>query len=273
MPRPAARVRYDNTDRVVIVTGGSSGIGQAIAEAFVESSAQVICADVNPPPEVLADRVTYVRCDISREEECRDAIELAVQRFGGVDVLVNNAAIQPVESYRPIDELPMDVWHRMVAVNLTGYTLMAKYAIARMRRQGSGVVVNLSSGQAHRTAREVGVYGPIKSANIMQARQWAIEYAREGIRVVSVSPGAIDTPLVRASLEAQGGAGPLANRHPIGRIGKPEEVSAAVLWLSSDDASFITGTDLEVDGGLGAFGAFADPYPMSSSEGDRSGAN
>jgi NAD(P)-dependent dehydrogenase (short-subunit alcohol dehydrogenase family) len=125
------------------------------------------------------------------------------------------------------------------------------------------VVVNIASGQAHRTAREVGVYGPIKSANVMQARQWGVEYARDGIRVVSISPGAIDTPMVRASLEAQGGSEALANRHPLGRIGQPAEIAAAVLWLSSADASFITATDLEVDGGLGAFGAFADPYPIA----------
>ena len=132
-----------------------------------------------------------------------------------------------------------------------------------MKRQNHGVVCNISSGQAHRTARQVGVYGPIKAANIMQTRQWAVEYARVGVRVVSVSPGAIDTPMVRASLDAQGGEAALANRHPIGRIGKPQEVANAVLWLCSDDASFVTGTDLEVDGGLGAFGAFADPYPES----------
>jgi NAD(P)-dependent dehydrogenase (short-subunit alcohol dehydrogenase family) len=176
-------------------------------------------------------------------------------------VLVNNAAIQPKDSYLPLDELTEAVWQRMVEVNLGGYHRMAKHALAVMKAQGSGVVINVASGQGHRTAREVGIYGPLKAANIMQARQWAVEYARHGIRVVSVSPGAIDTPLVRASLEAQGGVEALANRHPIGRIGRPEEVAAAVLWLASDAASFITGTDLEVDGGLGAFGAFAEPYP------------
>jgi NAD(P)-dependent dehydrogenase (short-subunit alcohol dehydrogenase family) len=98
----------------------------------------------------------------------------------------------------------------------------------------------------------------------MQAAQWGVEYARQGIRVVSVSPGAIDTPMVRATLAQQGGGEELANRHPLGRIGRPEEVAAAVLWLSSADASFITATDVEVDGGLGAFGAFADPYPRST---------
>ncbi len=185
------------------------------------------------------------------------------EQYGAVDVLVNNAAIQPQASYRSIDELPREVWDRMLAVNFSGYMLMAKYVLPQMRLQRSGVIVNMASGQAHRTARQVGAYGPIKSANVMQARQWGVEYAREGIRVVSVSPGAIDTPMVRASLESQGGGAALANRHPLGRIGKAEEVAAAVLWLSSSDASFVTGTDLEVDGGLGALGAFADPYPMS----------
>jgi NAD(P)-dependent dehydrogenase (short-subunit alcohol dehydrogenase family) len=152
---------------------------------------------------------------------------------------------------------------RMLGINFLGYTWMAKYALRAMKQQGSGVVVNIASGQAHRTTRGVPIYGPIKAANILQAMQWGVEYARDGIRVVSVSPGAIDTPLVRATLEAQGGERELANRHPLGRIGQPQEVANAVLWLSSQDASFITGTDLAVDGGLGAFGSFADPYELS----------
>lgn len=163
-------------------------------------------------------------------------------------------------SYCPIDELDDAVIEKMTSINLLGYLRMARLVLPIMVEQGSGVIVNLASGQAHRTAREVGVYGPIKSANVMQARQWAVEYARKGVRVVSVSPGAIDTAMVRASLEEQGGAEALANRHPLGRIGKPEEVANAVLWLTSGDAEFVTGTDLEVDGGLGAFAAFAEPY-------------
>ena len=137
---------------------------------------------------------------------------------------------------------------------------MAQHTLPQMKEQGSGVVVNIASEQGHRTTRGVSVYGPLKAANILQARQWAVEYARNGVRVVSVSPGAIYTPLVDASLEAQGGEAELANRHPLGRIGKPEEVANAVLFLSSDAASFVTATDLRVDGGLGGLGSFADPY-------------
>lgn len=257
--RPKASVQYVNTGRVVIVTGGSGGIGEAIVGAFAESGASVVCADVREP-SASHDRVHFMRCDTSDEEDCKRVAEDTVSRWGAIDVLVNNAAIQPAESYRPIDQLPSEVWHRMLSVNLSGYNFMAKHAVRPMLRQRAGVVVNVASGQAHRTARQVGAYGPIKAGNVMQTRQWGVEYAREGIRVVSVSPGAIDTPLVRASLEAQGGGEALANRHPLGRIGQPEEVASAVLWLCSDDASFVTATDLEVDGGLGAFGAFADPY-------------
>jgi NAD(P)-dependent dehydrogenase (short-subunit alcohol dehydrogenase family) len=256
-------VTYDNAGRVVIVTGGCSGIGRAIVDAFAASGAHVICGDVNEPAASdLPAAVTFLRCDVSSEHDCRRLAEFAVSRFGGLDVLVNNAAIQPPASYHPLHQLPAEVWQEMVSINFGGYHFMAKHALLQMSAQQSGVVVNISSGQAHRTARQVAVYGPIKAANIMQARQWAVEYARDGIRVVSVSPGAIDTPLVRASLEQQGGATALANRHPVGRIGKPDEVAAAVMWLTSDDASFVTGTDLEVDGGLGALGSFADPYPM-----------
>ena len=263
--RPQGTVRYDNRGRVVIVTGGAGGIGRAICRAYVDSGARVVCADVDDSGKNLPAEVESYRCDTSSETDCQRTVAQTVEAYGGVDVLVNNAAIQPPDSYQPIDQLPSEIWNQMVAINFSGYTLMAKHALRVMKRQGSGVVVNIASGQAHRTAREVGTYGPIKAGNVMQARQWGIEYARDGIRVVSVSPGAIDTPMVRASLEAQGGAAALANRHPVGRIGKPDEVAHAVLWLASADASFITATDLEVDGGLGAFGAFADPYPMPES--------
>ncbi|MEO1985003.1 MAG: SDR family oxidoreductase [Fuerstiella sp.] len=261
--RPSGRVTFDNTGRVVIVTGGCSGIGRAICESFATSGATVVCADVDTiGGRQLPEGIEFRQCDTSRTDDCASVVGWTVERFGGLDVLVNNAAIQPKDSYRPIHEVPVDVWDGVIGVNLSGYTFMAMSALPHMRQQHSGVVVNISSGQGHRTARQVGTYGPIKAANIMQARQWAVEYARDGIRVVSVSPGAIDTPLVRASLEQQGGGAALANRHPIGRIGRPEEVANAVLWLSGPDASFVTGTDLEVDGGLGALGAFADPYPM-----------
>lgn len=264
--RPQGTVRYDHSGRVVLVTGGSNGIGLAICRGFSQAQAQVVCADITAYPDLEDHNVVFVQTDVSREADCKRAVQAATERFGALDVLVNNAAIQPASSYVRVEDLQMDDYQRMLSINFSGYTFMAMHALRVMRDQHSGVVVNIASGQAHRTTRGVPVYGPIKAANILQAMQWGVEYAREGIRVVSVSPGAIDTPLVRATLEAQGGERELSNRHPLGRIGKPEEIASAVLWLSSQDASFITGTDLAVDGGLGAFGAFADPYTLPNEE-------
>ncbi len=263
--RPSGQVSYDNRARVVLVSGGASGIGLEICHQFALSGAHVLCLDLAPQAASdLPAGVEFFQGDTSREVDCQAAVEQAVTLWSGLDVLVNNAAIQPQASYVPLDQVSSELWQRMVDVNLSGYLFLAKHAARVMLAQRSGVIINMASGQAHRTARQVPCYGPLKAANVLQSMQWGIEYARSGIRVVSVSPGAIDTPLVRASLEAQGGAAELANRHPLGRIGRVSEVAEAVLWLSSSAASFITATDLAVDGGLGAFGAFADPYPLAS---------
>ena len=260
MTRPAGKVSFDNSNRVMIVTGGSSGIGFAIGKAFAESGGKVYAFDIQSPPE--NDFLNFVQTDVSTEQACMESVDQVIQESGGIDVLVNNAVIQPVESYVPLHELDGELWSRMLSINVSGYTFMAKSVIGQMRKQRSGVIVNLASAQAHRTAREVPAYGPAKAANLLQAKQWAVEYARDGIRVVSVSPGAIDTPLVRASLELQGGESELANRHPLGRLGKPEEIANAVLFLCSEGASFVTAEDLAVDGGLGGLGSYADPYEM-----------
>lgn len=263
MTRPSGELTYNNQGRVVLVTGGTGGIGAAIVRHFVHSGATVFALDVEEiPAEQRMAGSEFAKVDVRRWEEVEACVNRVIEEQGGIDVLVNNAAIQPPASFAAMHEFPMDLWQAMLEVNITGYANMARAVLPQMMDQASGVIVNLASAQAHRTAREVPCYGPTKAANLMQARQWGVEYARYGIRVASVSPGAIDTPLVRASLELQGGEGELANRHPLGRLGEPDEIAQAVLWLASPAASFVTATDLEVDGGLGAFASFADPYPM-----------
>lgn len=261
MPRPIGAVEFNNQGRVAIVTGGGSGIGLAVVNALAASRFDgVVIFDRLPAEADLPNNILWHQGDVTRGEDCVAAVELAKARFGGLDLLVNNAAVQPPESYKSMDQIDMDVWRRVMEINVGGYAQMAQAALRVMLRQQSGVIINIASAQAHRTAREVPAYGPAKAANVMQARQWGVEFARKGIRVVSISPGAIATPLLQASLAAQGGEAALANRHPLGRLGTPDEIAQAVLWLSSPAASFITATDLEVDGGLGAFAAFAEPF-------------
>ncbi len=263
MPRPSGHVTYNNTGRVVLVTGGARGIGRSICEQWSASGAQVACLDRdfedvdNLPPGVLT-----ITGDTSADEDCARAVSTTIAEFGAIDVLVNNAAIQPPDSYRPLHEYTVELWNRITSINLSGYAFMARHALRAMLPQQSGVICNICSAQGYRTAREVAAYGPVKAANLLQARQWGVEYARHGIRVVSVSPGAIMTPMVRATLDAQGGEAALANRAPMGRLGSPEEVAAATLWICSSAASFVTATDLLVDGGIDALAAFAEPYSL-----------
>lgn len=262
--RPASTVTYNNPGRVVVVTGACGGIGRSICRIFARSGASVVGLDMTLDQDAVGDDVELIKTDVSRAADCRAAMAAVTERHGTIDVLVNTAGIQPSDSYVGVHELPEDVWDKMVGINLSGYTYCAKYALPSMLRQQSGVIINIGSGQAHRTARDVPAYGPLKAGNVMQSLQWGIQYARHGIRVVSVSPGAILTPMLKSTLAQQGGGESLANRHPLGRLGRPQEIAAAVAWLASDDASFITATDLAVDGGLGAFGAFADPYDPTS---------
>lgn len=261
MTRPRGSVSYSNNGRVILVTGGANGIGRAICESWAVTGASVVCMDVdNAAAESLPDGIDFVKGDTSIEEDCQNAVAFTTETHGGLDVLVNNAAIQPKQSYIPMHEYSRELWEYIVGVNFTGYAMMAKYALRVMLEQRSGVICNIVSAQGKRTAREVAAYGPIKAANLLQTQQWGVEYARKGIRVVSVSPGAIMTPMIRATLDEQGGAEQLANRHPLGRIGEPSEIAEATLWLCSAAASFVTATDLAVDGGIDSLAAFAEPY-------------
>jgi NAD(P)-dependent dehydrogenase (short-subunit alcohol dehydrogenase family) len=264
MTRPQGEIRFDNAGRVALVTGGANGIGRAVVDAFLTSHCAGVILDSQTPQGILPANLVWHQGDVTSAIDCMKAVELATKLFGGLDILINNAAIQPPESYKSMAEIDMQLWRRVMDVNVAGYAQMAQAALQVMLQQQSGVIINIASAQAHRTAREVPAYGPSKAANVMQAKQWGVEFARQGIRVASISPGAIGTPLLKASLAAQGGESALANRHPLGRLGTPEEIANAVLWLASSAASFVTATDLEVDGGLGAFAAFAEPYPDKS---------
>jgi NAD(P)-dependent dehydrogenase (short-subunit alcohol dehydrogenase family) len=185
-----------------------------------------------------------------------------VEAFGGLDVLFNNAGIQPPDSYRTAEHLDEAMWDRVMDVNAKGCFLMCKYAIPEMRRRGGGVIVNNASVQGLQSQPLVPAYAASKGAVLSLTRSLALDHAAEGIRVVAVCPGSVDTPMLRATAgsvsprDPDGALREWGAKHPLGRIGRPEEIAEVVLFLASDRASFITGEYVCVDGGLMAKGAW-----------------
>jgi NAD(P)-dependent dehydrogenase (short-subunit alcohol dehydrogenase family) len=259
---------YDG--KVVIVTGGALGMGRAAAIEFAKEGASVTIADVNTVagPAAVAEirgsggKAFFVAGDVSQGQACQSVVQRTVQAFGGLDVLFNNVGIQPQESYRTAEDTTEEMWDRIMDVNLKSYFLMAKYAIPELRKRGGGAIVNNASVQGLQSMRGVPAYAASKGGVLSLTRQLAVEYANEGIRVLAICPGTIDTEMVRESArqEPDGVEAALqryGKSHPIGRIGTGQDIANAVLFLASDKASFMTGEYICVDGGYMALGAWA----------------
>ena len=257
----------DYSGKKVVVTGGARGIGQGLCEAFAAHGAEVLCLDIDEKAgEDLArrcERIAFFRADVSRAAEVEAAMREAIGVLGGIDVLCNNAGIQPLESYVPAHELPESLWDRIIAVNLKSCFLMTKHCIPALRRRGGGVVVNIASVQGHQSMKGVAAYAASKGGILALTRQLALEYAADNIRVLAVNPGTVDTPMTRGELE---GMSPdeearawsaMARAHPLGRLGRPADIADLVLFLASERASFMTGAGIDCDGGLMAQGAWA----------------
>lgn len=241
--------------KTAIVTGGASGIGEATVREMVKEGSHVLIADLNDSAgQKLAEelnssetKVIYQRVNVTNEEDIANMVEKAVAEFGKLDIIFNNAGIG---STAPSIELSYEDWKKTISVNLDGVFLCAKHAIKAMIKNGGGSVINCASILGHVGQAATASYSAAKGGVVNLTRTLAIEYAKENIRVNAVCPGYIETPLLNQLDEAT--KKHLTSLHPIGRLGKPEEVAKAVIFLASDDASFITGANLLVDGGYTA---------------------
>lgn len=238
-------------EKVAVVTGGASGIGLATTKKLLSEGANVVILDLKMDEEIinsLGENVLYLKCDVSNEENVKNCIEEIIKKFDHIDYLVANAGIGGSSS-KP-HEVSMDEWNKVISVNQTGIFLLNKYVINEMLKSGKGAVVNTSSMYGLVGSTTSFAYSASKGAINQMTRSLALTYARDNIRVNAIAPGYVDTPIL--SMVPDNIKEAMGNELPIGRLGKDTEIANLICYLLSDDASFITGSIIPIDGGFTA---------------------
>lgn len=247
-------MEQDFKNKVAIVTGGSFGIGRAAAISFAARGANVVIADWVENDETTSSiksaggDVIFIKCDVSSDDSVKKMVDKTIAQYGRLDYAFNNAGVEGLSA--PTHECTIENWDRTVDVNLKGVWLCMKYEIPHMLKQGKGAIVNNASIAGLVGFPNIPAYVASKHGVIGLTKNAALEYAKLGIRVNVVCPGVIKTPMIdrftgkNKEMEKQ-----FASAEPIGRLGQPEEVAEAVMWLCSDASSFVTGLSMAVDGG------------------------
>jgi len=248
-------------NKVAVITGGNSGIGRATAIRFALEGAKVVIGarDIDAGKEVVdfikknGGKAVFVKTDVASEVSVKNLVDFAVKLFGRIDIMFNNAG---VDLAKPVTETSEEELNSVLNVNLKGVFYGCKYAIPYMSKQGNGSIINTASTAGIVGLPNMAAYSASKGGVVLLTKEMAIDYAKKGIRVNCVCPGAIMTPMLKKFIDKSPNPEEtiknLGEMHPIGRIGKPEEIANAVLFLASDESSFVTGHALIVDGGLTA---------------------
>ena len=264
-------MEIDLTGKVVLITGGAQGIGRGAALQFAASGAQIAITDINRVTGVealnaiqdIAPESIFIEADLARAEECRRVVDGTVSALGGIDILYNNVGIQPLDSYRNVEETSEDMWDSILDVNLKSYFLMSKFAIPHIRKRGGGVILNTASVQGLQSMQGVPAYAASKGGVLSLTRNMALDYARENIRVLAICPGSIDTEMVRTAARSAGDEEEILAQwdrdQPIGRLGQPADIGKLAVFLASEHAGFLTGEYINVDGGIMAMGSWSSP--------------
>ena len=240
------------TGKVALVTGGSRGIGFAIAKILSENGATVVITSKNSEKikqaEAKISNSFGITCDIKKKNEVQNVLNQTIKKFGKLDILVNNAGIFP--KIKLLHKIEEEEWNEVLDVNLTGQFRFTKEAIPHLQKT-SGCIINISSDAGLKAYQgfNADAYSASKAALIVLTKCWALEYAKNKIRVNCICPGVVDTDMTKPFLKNQKDIEFMNNEHPLGRIGQPEEIGKSVLYFASDDALWITGAILTVDGG------------------------